>query len=188
MSAAVCRPPASSSLGRTCASRLAVTVAGIFLLTACQVPLNGFNTTPTGTATVEPTTGPSAGQTKSAADAEAEKAMFTEFTDIPIPEKSDLDLDKMLVLGGDDGWIGRLSLKSGFAMTDMYSFYEREMPKFGWEKLSTVRSAISTMTYGRGDRIAIITVQPRTTGGSRVDFTVSPSTKGQFQARRPVGS
>ncbi len=156
---------------------MAASVGAILLLSACQVPLQGLNTTPTGAAPTE-TSG------RSAAETEAEKAMFTEFTDIPIPEKSDLDLDKMLVLGGDDGWIGRLSLKSGFAMTDMYSFYEREMPKFGWEKLSTVRSAISTMTYGRGDRIAIITVQPRTTGGSRVDFTVSPSTKGKFDARQ----
>ncbi len=63
-------------------------------------------------------------------------------------------------------------------MTEMYAFYEREMPRFGWEQITIIRSAISTMTYTRGARVATITLQPKTTGGSVVDFTVAPGTGG----------
>lgn len=59
-------------------------------------------------------------------------------------------------------------------MTEMYAFYEREMPRFGWDQITIIRSSISTMTYSRGGRIATITLLPRTTGGSNVDFTVAP--------------
>ncbi|MDA1310518.1 MAG: hypothetical protein O2985_13060 [Proteobacteria bacterium] len=83
-------------------------------------------------------------------------------------------MDNLLVLGSEDGWIGRLALTTGHSMTDMYAFYEREMPRFGWNKITIVRSAITTMTYSRGMRIATITLQRRTTGGSSVEFTVAP--------------
>ncbi len=60
----------------------------------------------------------------------APASTFTQFNDIPIPAGADLDLDQSLVLGTEEGWIGRLSLDVTYGMTDMYSFYEREMPKF----------------------------------------------------------
>lgn len=107
-------------------------------------------------------------------DNENETPRFTQFSDIPIPANSEVDLDNLLVLGAEDGWIGRLALNTGHGMTDMYAFYEREMPRFGWEQITIIRSSISTMTYSRGLRIATITLQSRTTGGSTVDFTVAP--------------
>jgi hypothetical protein len=112
-------------------------------------------------------------------DGETETPRFTQFTDIPIPANAKVDLDNLLVLGTEDGWIGRLALTTGHEMTDMYAFYEREMPRFGWDQITIIRSAISTMTYGRGPRIATITLQPKTTGGSSVNFTVAPGTDGR---------
>ena len=100
---------------------------------------------------------------------------FAEFRDIPIPANALIDFDNLLVLGAEEGWIGRLALTVGHKMPDMYAFYEREMPRFGWIKITSVRSAISTMTYSRGDRIASITLQSRTTGGTDIDFTVAPA-------------
>ncbi|UUX50898.1 hypothetical protein NUH88_04215 [Nisaea acidiphila] len=105
----------------------------------------------------------------------SEGPSFAEFRDVPIPANADIDFDNLLVLGAEDGWIGRLALTVGYKMPDMYAFYEREMPRFGWLKITSVRSAISTMTYSRGDRIATVTLSSRTTGGTAIDFTVAPA-------------
>lgn len=100
---------------------------------------------------------------------------FAQFDDVPIPVDAEMDLGQTLILGSAEGWIGRLSLDTGHGMTDMYAFYEQEMPRFGWEQVTTVRARISTMTYQRGPRIATITLQPTLTKGTLVDFTVAPA-------------
>jgi len=100
---------------------------------------------------------------------------FAEFRDVPIPVNANIDFDNLLVLGAEDGWIGRLALTVSHRMPDMYAFYEREMPRFGWRKITSVRAAISTMTYSRGDRIATVTLSSRAVGGTSIDFTVAPT-------------
>ena len=145
--------------------RLALAMALAIPLAACQLPaMSGL------------TGGGPKNSSQAAKDLpESQLERFNQFSDIPIPAKADFDLDNMLVLGSSDGWIGRLPLSVGHSMADMYAFYEREMPKFGWNKITMVRAAVSTMTYSRSGRIATITLQSRTTGGSRVDFTVAPA-------------
>lgn len=103
---------------------------------------------------------------------------FAQFSDVPIPAGAILDFDKLLVLGTEEGWIGRLPLQVKFTMTHMYSFYEREMPRFSWERVTVVRSSVSVMTYRRNGRITTITLQDNLTGGSTVNFTVAPEATG----------
>ena len=76
-----------------------------------------------------------------------------------------------------------LALSTGHGMIDMYAFYEREMPRFGWNQITIIRSSVSTMTYSRGPRVATITLHPKTTGGSNVDFTVAPGAQGSATYR-----
>lgn len=116
-----------------------------------------------------------AGQPGAQTQDRSSSPQFAEFKDVPIPANAEIDFDKLLVLGAEDGWIGRLALTSGYKMPDMYAFYEREMPRFGWVKITSVRSAVSTMTYSRGDRIATVALQSRTIGGTMIDFTVAPA-------------
>ena len=158
-------------------------------LAACQLTLpdvpNPFDSsTATNTSAREPDLEPRNGANK---DDETETPRFTQFTDIPIPANAEVDLDNLLVLGTEDGLIGRLALSTGHGMIDMYAFYEREMPRFGWDQITIIRSSISTMTYSRGLRIATITLHPKTTGGSEVNFTVAPGAQGRA-AFRPQGS
>lgn len=116
-----------------------------------------------------------AGQPGAQTQDRSDGPQFAEFRDVPIPANAEIDFDNLLVLGAEDGWIGRLALTSGYKMPDMYAFYEREMPRFGWIKITSVRSAISTMTYSRGERIATVTLHSRTIGGTAIDFTVAPA-------------
>ena len=141
-------------------------------LSACQstdLPSFGQTTTTGETAQNDP------GRSDPQKKGRSEGTQFAEFSDIPIPANAEIDFDNLLVLGAEDGWIGRLAMTTGYKMSDMYTFYEREMPRFGWTKITSIRSATSAMTYSRGDRIATITLQSRTIGGTAINFTVAPA-------------
>lgn len=101
-------------------------------------------------------------------------AGFAQFSDIAVPPGAKMNVDRTLVLGNQDAWIGRLSLSTSDSATEAYDFFLRQMPKFGWQEITTVRSETSVLTYARGSRIATIQISPRTLGGTRVDITVSP--------------
>jgi hypothetical protein len=100
---------------------------------------------------------------------------FAQLTDIPMPARASIDLARTLILGSEDGWVGRVALSTRTPMNDMYDFYEREMLRFGWRKLTSVRSSISVLTYARDKRIATIALQSGTIIGSNIDVTVSPA-------------
>ncbi|WP_240626485.1 MULTISPECIES: hypothetical protein [Thalassospira] len=99
---------------------------------------------------------------------------FTQFTDIPMPSNSSLDMDRSIIFGASDAWHGRLVLNSGGTQAQMYDFYEREMPNFGWSKVTVVRADISVMVYDRENRVATIKLSGSSFSGSTVDVTVSP--------------
>jgi hypothetical protein len=118
------------------------------------------------------TSAPTSGDSKSGSP--TPPPAFSQFSDVPVPANARMDLEKTIILGAEDGWIGRLALTTGYPLTEMYSFYEREMPNFSWDRITVVRSSVTTMTYSRGNRIATITLQPSGSSSSIVDFTVSP--------------
>lgn len=99
---------------------------------------------------------------------------FARFTDIPVPKGADMDLDRTLVLGGREEWVGRLVMHVSDTTGTMYDFYARQMPSFGWQPVTTVRGAVSVLTFTRGDRVATVQLQSRTLFGSEVRLTVSP--------------
>jgi hypothetical protein len=85
-----------------------------------------------------------------------------------------MDVERSLVLGTRDDWIGRLSMGVSGSSSQSYDFFQREMPKFGWQEITTVRSEVSVLTYSRNSRVATIQIRNRTLGGAVVDITVSP--------------
>jgi hypothetical protein len=103
---------------------------------------------------------------------------FAQFSDVPVPAGADMDLERSLVLGEQDAWIGRLVMAVGTNPGKTFDFYFGEMPRFGWFPVTTVRAETSVLTFARGSRIATIQVWGRTLSGSTVSMTVSP--KGQI--------
>lgn len=71
-------------------------------------------------------------------------------------------------------------MKASGSSSDSYDFFLREMPKFGWQEITSVRSEVSVLTYSRSGRVATIQIRRRTLGGSAVDIIVSP------QGRQPA--
>ena len=102
-----------------------------------------------------------------------DKTQAQQFTDIPIPNGARMDLDRTLILGPRETWIGRLVFTSSVATSDLFDFYNRELPRFGWVGITAVRAATSVLSFSRGDRIATVQIGRTTLGGSEVLVTIS---------------
>ena len=114
-------------------------------------------------------------QTNANGNPAVKQAGFAQFTDIPIPPKNTIDLDRTVVFGQDRDWIGRISLSSSMSMSDVYDFYKREMPRLGWTELTSVRSATSVLTFQMDNRIATIQLAGGNFGiGTQIDFWMNP--------------
>ena len=102
------------------------------------------------------------------------QAAFTRFPDMPLPTKGDFDMDRTMIFGGGESWIGRLTINTSYSANEMFDFYQKHLPGFGWREVTSLRSAVSVLTYTRQDRVATIQIQERTIRGSEVTVTVSP--------------
>lgn len=101
-------------------------------------------------------------------------AGFTTFPDMPMPSGSEIDVDGTLIFGTGDAWFGRLMIKTSHGTGEMFDFYRRGLPGFGWEEVTAVRAAVSVLTYTRQERVATIQIEGRTIRGSQISITVSP--------------
>jgi len=120
------------------------------------------------------------------ADGAPTQASFTRFPDLPMPAGADLQMDKTLIFGTNDSWIGRLVIHSSHSANDMFDFYKREMTGFGWQEITSVRSKSSVMTYTRGQRVATIQLEGRTLSGASITITVSPRGAEEFPPAAPT--
>lgn len=111
-----------------------------------------------------------------------DKQTAAEFTDIPIPAGARMDIDRSLVLGPRDNWIGRLVFTSAASPNDLFEFYARELPRFGWTSITAVRAGTSVLSYTRGDRVSTVQISRTTLGGSEVLITISPRTGSPMDA------
>mgnify|MGYP000002843929 FL=1 len=72
---------------------------------------------------------------------------LSEISDIPIPSKSIIDLEKTFILGKGDNWMGRLSLINKKNVEEIYSFFLNEMTKFKYKEKSSIRSEVSALIF-----------------------------------------
>ncbi|MFN0042899.1 MAG: hypothetical protein ACKVSF_06770 [Alphaproteobacteria bacterium] len=99
---------------------------------------------------------------------------FAQFTDIPIPEGARMDMERTLILGSQEKWIGRLAIASGASAAAVFDLYQDQMVRFGWVEISAVRSETSVLTFSREERVATIQIQRSTLGSTLIDITVTP--------------
>ena len=105
------------------------------------------------------------------------KQSFTEFQDIPIPDNSTMNVDKTLLLGEKQNWIGRLFLNSPLQPEEVFNFFKLNLTKYDWEEITSVRSKISVLTYSLNERVMTIQIAPvsySTQNSSTVDIVMSP--------------
>ena len=102
------------------------------------------------------------------------RVSFARFPDLPLPSEAEINLDRTLVFGGDDAWIGRLVISASGDPNDLFDFFKQKLGGYGWQEITSVRAAVSVLTYTRQQRVATIQIQGRTLRGSEVTITVSP--------------
>lgn len=131
----------------------------IFLLGAC-----------TGSVDLPPTE-------TSGVPGQAPERSFAQFSDIPVPPGVSMDIERSLVFGGRDEWIGRLVLTTSRGTGEIFDFYKQNSPQLGWQEITLVRSGTSVLTYSRGDRVMTVQITNKTLRGSEINLTVSPRGK-----------
>ena len=111
---------------------------------------------------------------------------FSQFTDIPVPQKAEMDLTGTSIVGREADWMGKISFATPYSVGGVFDFYTYEMPKFGWKELTSVRGIQSVLVFVRGARIALVQISPAPFVGSEVLFNVGPLPRGKkmfFQDR-----
>lgn len=106
----------------------------------------------------------------------SDPSTFAQITDIPIPANSRLNVNRSIILGGQDQWTGRAEIETPYSSAEMYDFFRREMITFGWTELTSVRSDESVITFLRGQRISTVQIFGAGGGlvGSVISLTVAP--------------
>lgn len=120
----------------------------------------------------------SSSSSSSSSSAKAAPNSYQPVSDVPIPGGTKINTDKSVILGQGDKWFGRMVLVTDRPSTQAYTYYQEQMPTFGWEPVTAVQGKTSIMTFTRGDRAATLEINSGTLSGSEVAITVSPRQAG----------
>ena len=99
---------------------------------------------------------------------------LSEISDIPIPSKSIIDLEKTFILGKGDDWMGRISLINKANVEEIYSFFLNEMIKFKYKEKSTIRSDVSTLIFENKKKAIFIKISKIKFGKTYIEITATP--------------
>ena len=102
------------------------------------------------------------------------QASFSQFQDIPIPIGAEMNLNRTVILGAPESWIGRLTLETNHNPVKLFNFFKQSTPEFGWQEVTSIRSATSFLTYTQTTRVLTIQITSKTLQGSEIVMTVSP--------------
>ncbi len=109
---------------------------------------------------------------------------FAQFQDIPIPNGAKMNMDRTLILGERESWIGRLVIDSRTPQANLFDFFKYRTGQFGWQEITTVRSATSVLSYSKDNRVMTIQIKSLPILGTQIAITMSP--KGTPAAPKPV--
>ncbi|GAB2179914.1 hypothetical protein DLREEDagrD3_01370 [Denitratisoma sp. agr-D3] len=94
-------------------------------------------------------------------------------SDIAVPAGAKLDTEKSLIMGASDKWLGRIVLKTDQPPVQVFNHFYTGMANYGWVAITAVQAQTSVQTFQRGDRVALIQIEPSSLGGSTVSITVT---------------
>ena len=100
-------------------------------------------------------------------------ARLSEISDIPIPSKSIIDLEKTFIIGKGDNWMGRLSLINKKNIEEIYSFFLNEMAKFSYKEKSSIRSDVSTLIFENNKKAIFIKISKLNFGKTYIEITAT---------------
>ena len=99
---------------------------------------------------------------------------LSEISDIPIPSKSIIDLEKTFIIGKGDDWMGRLSLINKKNVEEIYSFFLNEMAKFSYKEKLSIRSNVSTLIFENNKKAIFIKISKLNFRKTYIEITATP--------------
>ena len=108
-----------------------------------------------------------------------------QISDIPIPAGAKFDTENSLIIGANDGWLGRVVIKTDITPIQAFNHFYNGMPSLGWGLVTVVQGRISMLTYMRGERVASIQIEASSLGGSTASVTVSSRQGSSRETGRP---
>ena len=99
---------------------------------------------------------------------------LSDISDIPIPSKSIIDLEKTFILGKGDDWMGRISLINKGNVEEIYSFFLNEMIKFKYKEKSSIRSDVSTLIFENKKKTIFIKISKIKFRKTYIEITATP--------------
>lgn len=152
-------------------------VLAMVAMTGCSTSPQAYPNSP---ASANPAAVYSGSSGPAAVAARPSSQIVRQFTGIPLPPDNALDLERTVIVGGEDDWLGRILLAVPSSPGDAIEFYRREMPRYGWTELAVTRSTTSVLTYQANDRIATIQIGAGPPGGrTQVEFWMNPRPSGR---------
>lgn len=133
------------------AARLGLSMLGVLLISACS----SWETTEKDVAPPPP------------------PYMPVEFA---MPAGSEIDRGDTTVVGDSLNWYGTLAITSDSGMDEAHQFYSSELPREGWEPVAALTSnrVVLQFVNHHQNRASIVTIEPRTVGGSHIEVIVAP--------------
>ena len=105
---------------------------------------------------------------------EENNAQLSSISDIPIPSKSIIDLEKTFILGKEEDLMGRVSLTNKKNIDEIYSFFLNEMPKFSFNEKTSIRSDVSTLIFENKKKTIFIKISKIKFGKTYIEITATP--------------
>jgi hypothetical protein len=93
-----------------------------------------------------------------------------------MPAGSEIDRGGTSVVGDNINWYGTLAITSDSDMDEAHQFYSSELPREGWEPIAALMSNRVVLQFinHRQNRASIVTIEPRTVGGTHIEVMVAP--------------
>lgn len=102
-----------------------------------------------------------------------------QINDISLPPGARLDASNTLMIGSGERWFGKVAIKADASPVQVFNHFQKGMPALGWRPVSVVQSHTSLMIFQRGERIALVQIEPLQLGGASVVVNVSIQEQGQ---------
>lgn len=110
------------------------------------------------------------------------KPGFSNITDIPLPESANIDMNKSMVMGGNNVWTGHLVYYTNKPQAEVVDFINSHMQNDNWTKISELRGKETIISFMKKKRVATIRILTEESYFSKKTMVSVDMTSSKFKA------
>jgi hypothetical protein len=117
--------------------------------------------------------------------APAPEAVYADFPEVKIPARLNINRNASFVYQSDSITGGVLTLTGAMSAQEVINWFQDQMPKEGWEPLSTFKYQKFILIYLKPGKVCLIEAQQSTIGGTSVEIWVAPTSQTGITSKIP---